>query len=118
MEPDSRLQQLLDTNLNKVALPSSGLMLTDHLAKILEVRPGDKITVEVLEGSRATREVTVVALVKQYLGVTGYMDLSSLNRLMNTGDAISGAYLSTDLNKQEKLFHTYLQIRYWFSIRR
>ncbi len=109
MEPDSRLQQLLDTNLNKVALPSSGLMLTDHLAKILKVRPGDKITVEVLEGSRATREVTVVALVKQYLGVTGYMDLSSLNRLMNTGDAISGAYLSTDLNKQEKLFREFIK---------
>jgi len=109
MEPDSRLQFLLDTNLNKVTLPSSGLMLTDHLAKILKVRPGDKLTVEFLEGSRATREVTVVALVKQYLGVTGYMDLSSLNRLMNTGDSISGAYLVTDKNKQEKLFLDFIK---------
>jgi len=109
MEPDSRLQFLLDTNLNKVTLPSSGLMLTDHLAKILKVRPGDKLTVEFLEGSRATREVTVVALVKQYLGVTGYMDLSSLNRLMNTGDSISGAYLVTDKNKQEKLFLEFIK---------
>jgi putative ABC transport system permease protein len=109
MEPDSRLQFLLDTNLKRVSLPSSGLMLTDHLAKILNVRPGDKITVEVLEGSRATREVAIVALVKQYLGVTGYMDLGSLNRLMNTGDSVSGAYLVTDPNKQEKLFLKFIQ---------
>lgn len=109
MEPDSRLQFLLDTNLNKVTLPSSGLMLTDHLAKILNVRPGDKLTVEVLEGSRATREVSIVALVKQYLGVTGYMDLSSLNKLMNTGDSVSGAYLVTDKNKQEKFFLDFIK---------
>ncbi|MBN1474919.1 MAG: ABC transporter permease [Syntrophaceae bacterium] len=109
MEPDSRLQFLLDTNLKKVTLPSSGLMLTDHLAKLLHVRPGDKLTIEVLEGSRATREVTVVALVKQYLGVTGYMDLSSLNRLMNTGDSVSGAYLVTDKNKQGKLFLDFIK---------
>ena len=109
MDPDSRLQFLLDTNLNRVTLPSSGLMLTDHLAKILKVRPGDKLTIEVLEGSRATREVTVVALVKQYLGVTGYMDLSSLNRLMKTGDSVSGAYLVTDKNKQEKLFLDFIK---------
>ena len=110
MEPDSRLQFLLDKNLKEVSLPSSGLMLTDYLATILDVRPGDKLTVEVLEGSRSTREVTVAVLIKQYLGVMGYMDLTTLNRLMNTGDAVTGAYLTYDSKHQDNLFRKFINM--------
>ncbi|HDQ03256.1 MAG TPA: ABC transporter permease [Deltaproteobacteria bacterium] len=110
MEPDSRLQFLLDTNLNRMALPTAGLMLTDHLAKILDVRPGDKVEVEMLEGSRSRREVTATALIKQYLGVMGYMDLDALNRLMNTGDSVSGAYLTIDPKHEENIFRKFIKI--------
>ena len=57
---------------------------------------------EVLEGSKAIRQIPVVALAKQYLGVMGYMNLDALNRLMNEGEAISGAYLVTDSNYQSQ----------------
>ena len=52
--------------------------------------------VEALEGKRPVREAVVADLVKQYVGVSAYMDLSALNRLMGEGEAISGAYLFTD----------------------
>ena len=77
-------------------------MLTDYLGNILGVKAGDMLTVETLEGSKAVRQVPVVALAKQYLGVMGYMDLNALNRLMQEGDAISGAYLVTDAIIQRK----------------
>ena len=54
----------------------------------------------------------VVALVKQYLGVMGYMDITALNRLMREGDAISGAYLVTDaLYTEETLIRVLLKCR-------
>ena len=102
IEPDSRLHQLLDTDLKRVALPPSGIVLTDYLGKILGVNTGDMLTIEVLEGSKAIRQVPVAALVKQYLGVMGYMDIAALNRLMREGSAISGAYLVTDSLYREK----------------
>lgn len=108
IEPDSRLTRLLDDRLRPVALPPEGIMLTDHLGKLLGIRPGDLLTVEALEGSRAIRQVPVVALVKQYLGVMGYMDLSALNRLMREGDAISGAHLVTDSRREKQLFETFV----------
>ena len=40
----------------------------------------------------------------------GYMDLSALNRLMDEGDAISGAYLVTDSNYRKKLFQTFVEM--------
>lgn len=106
IEPDSRLHLLLNTHLQAVSLPPSGIVLTDHLGKILGVKAGDMLTIEVLEGSKPVRQAPVVALVKLYLGVMGYMDISALNRFMKEGDAISGAYLVTDPVHAEKLYQS------------
>jgi putative ABC transport system permease protein len=96
IEPDARLYRLLDTALRPIEIPSSGMLLTDQLGKILGVRAGDRVIVEALEGKRPVRELFVAALVKQYVGVSAYMDLSALNRFMDEGEAISGAYLFVD----------------------
>ena len=96
VEPGGDIQRLLDTDLRPVALPSDGILLTDYLAMLLDVRVGDRLIVEVLEGSRPVRETIVTGLVREYLGVSGYMDLSALNHFMREGPTLSGAYLSID----------------------
>lgn len=110
IEPDSRLHPLLDTNLKPVALPQEGIVLNDYLGKILGVKAGDMLTVETLEGSKAIRQVQVVALVKLYLGVMGYMDVKALNRLMKEGNAVSGVYLTADAQYQEKLYRSFVNM--------
>jgi len=110
IEPESRLHLLLDTDLNAISLPPSGIVLNDYLGKFLGVRAGDLLTVEALEGSKPVRQVPVVALVKLYLGVMGYMDVTALNRLMREGDAISGAYLVTDPLYSEKLYRNFIDM--------
>ena len=110
IEPDSRLHPLLDTNLKPVVLPREGIILNDYLGDILGVKAGDMLTVEALEGSKTILQVPVVAVVKLYLGVMGYMDISALNRLMKEGEAISGAYLMTDANYQEKLYRSFVNM--------
>jgi putative ABC transport system permease protein len=110
IEPESRLHLLLDTDLNAISLPPSGIVLNDYLGKFLGVKAGDLLTVEVLEGSKPVRQVPVVALVKLYLGVMGYMDVTALNRLMREGDAISGAYLVTDPLYDEKLYRRFIDM--------
>lgn len=96
VEPGGDLQRLLDVAQKPIRLPPDGVVLTDFLGEILGVRPGDRLIVEVLEGSRPVREVTIAALVKEYMGVAAYMDLAALNRFMREGPAISGAYLAVD----------------------
>ena len=51
-----------------------------------------------------TTPTTVVGLVKEYMGVSGYMDLHALNQFMREGSAISGAYLSVDSAQLPALF--------------
>jgi putative ABC transport system permease protein len=104
MEPGGDIQRLLDADLHPVTLPPDGLLLTDYLGKLLDVRPGDRVTVEVLEGDRPVHETTVVGLVKEYMGVFGHMELHALNRFLREGAAISGAYLSVDSARLQSLF--------------
>jgi len=101
---DGDLRRLVDTNLNPVTLPKAGIVMTDFLAQQLGIKAGDTVTVEILEGNRPVKQVPVVALVKEYLGVTAYMDLGALNRLMKEGHALSGAYLAIDLAHADQVF--------------
>lgn len=103
-EPGSRLYRLLDMKLQAVDMPKSGILLTDYLGAMLGITEGDMLTVEVLEGSRPSLQVPVVGLVKQYIGLMGFMDLSALNRMMKEGNAISGAYLSIDPLFQSRVY--------------
>ncbi|MDD4930339.1 MAG: FtsX-like permease family protein [Gallionella sp.] len=104
MEPGGDIQRLLDADLRPVALPPDGILLTDFLAKLLDLRAGDHVVVEVLEGNRPVREAVVAGLVKEYMGVSGYMDLAALNRFMQEGPVLSGAYLSVDSAQLASLY--------------
>jgi putative ABC transport system permease protein len=102
--PAGDLERLLDTRLGRVELPPAGVALTDYLGELLGARPGDLVTVEVLEGHRPVRQVPVVSLVPEYLGVSAYMDLHALDRLLGEGPAISGAYLAVDESALERVY--------------
>ena len=104
VEPGGDIQRLLDADLRAVALPEDGILLTDFLAGMLDVRVGDRVVVEVLEGGRPVRETTVAGVVREYLGVSGYMHLASLNRFMQEGPTLSGAYLSVDSAQLQTLY--------------
>jgi putative ABC transport system permease protein len=105
LPPETRLRRLLNTDLEPVALPLQGILLTDYLAnEILRVQPGDLLTVEVLDGARPIQQVPVAGLIKEYLGISGYMRIDNLNRLLREGHAISGAYLSADAALQPEVY--------------
>lgn len=96
LEADGDLFRIVDTQYKVFRLPPDGLVLTTALAKELAVKPGDVITVEVLEGVRPTLQVPIMGLVDEVLGMSAYMDLRALNRLMREGGTISGVRLAVD----------------------
>jgi len=101
--PDAYLRRVIDTDLNPVTVPRGGVLLTERLAEILGVRPGEDLTVEIMEGRRRTRQVPLAGLSEQYLGVAAYMELDALNRLVGEGQAISGALLLIDPGSEPEL---------------
>jgi putative ABC transport system permease protein len=105
IEPAGQLHRSLDRSLEPVAVPPGGVVLTDHLAnEILHVRPGDLLTVEILEGNRPLRQVPVLGITRQYLGVSAYMQQDSLNALMREGPTVTGAYLAVQPGTETELY--------------
>jgi len=104
LDPDGELRRILGADLQEVKLPPVGVVLTDYLAELLGITPGDLLTVEVLEGNRPTLRVPVAGLSSEYLGVSAYMQRAALNRLMQEGDTLSGAYLRVDGNYSARIY--------------
>ena len=101
---NSQLRELLNDKLGRVELPPDGLLLTDQLASTLGASPGDVLTVEILEGRRRTVQIPLAATIKEYIGVSGYMRVDALNRLLREGPAISGAYVQAARENNEEIY--------------
>ena len=104
VEPSRELRRLLDRDQRPVTLPPEGIVLSVKLAEILEADLGDELIVEILEGERPTRTVTVTGMFDELVGISAYMDIHALNRFMREGFSLSGAYLQVDDHYQESLY--------------
>lgn len=78
----SQLTQIVDVNRGAIAVPEEGLVLTSRLADKLQVAIGDEVLVEVLEGRRPKQSITVADTFDSYIGMSAYLNIASLNRLM------------------------------------
>ena len=102
--PDADLRRIIDVDLRPVVLPPAGLAISGWLGKILGVEPGDWVEVDLLEGVRRTVTLPVLALVEDYFGIRGMMDLEALTRLMRESPVVSSVNLSLDDSKRDEFY--------------
>jgi putative ABC transport system permease protein len=100
----ARLRRVVGADGRVEPAPAAGLMLTAPLAEILDVSPGDRVDVELLEGRRATRPMVVRALSTEMVGVAGYASFEELDRLTGDRGVVSGAVLSVDPVGRHELY--------------
>ncbi|HLR91192.1 MAG TPA: ABC transporter permease [Balneolaceae bacterium] len=103
---DPTLHRTLDTDLKPISIPDEGIVLSQNLADILRLNPGDNVRVEIMEGRRYERTIPVAGFAEQYLGLGAYMNLDAVNRLAGSGSAISGAFLMVDEKYEHELIQT------------
>jgi len=99
----AELRRVLNRQLLPVTLPADGLVLSRKLAEILGATTGDKLAIEVIQGARLTTNLTVAAIVDEYIGLGAYIDSVALSRLLREDDAVSGVYLRIDPQRRKAL---------------
>jgi len=104
--PTPRFRRIVDRNGEPIRLPPGGVVLSQTLANALDITTGDIVTMEVLEGHRPTRRVEVSGLVDDLLGLSAYMDMEALHRLMQEGDIATGALMLVDSAQEAELSTT------------
>ena len=102
--PESpRLRRIVDREGAPIRLPPSGVVLSRKLGEVLDVEPGDVVTLDVLEGHRPTLDVVVSGLVDDLLGLSAYMNIGALHELMHEGEVSTGALLLVDTSREAEL---------------
>ena len=94
--PDAELRRVLDKHGRVAALPERGVLLSRTLADLLELRVGDPVAIEVLEGDRRRSRVQVSGLVDDVYGLFGYMQADALSHLLGDEGRVTLALLSVD----------------------
>lgn len=100
---ESRLLRLYDLDFRQVPIPKEGVLLTSVLAEILDVKEGDVVQVELKEGDRGERELTVAALIDERFGTQGYLLKPYLHELLREGPRFSSALLRIDATMEREM---------------
>ncbi len=93
---DTQMRSLRNRLGDVVPLPPHGVVLTDMLAETLGIEVGDQVEVDLHEGARGTRRVTVAGLVDESFGLQGHMRMRALREWLGEGPVVSMAVLRTD----------------------
>jgi putative ABC transport system permease protein len=101
---DADLNRIIDIDLKPVVLPESGLAISSMLARILRVKVGDSVEIDLLDGARRTVSLPVTAMVEDYFGIRGMMDAEALARLMREAPVANSVNLSFDQNQREAFY--------------
>ncbi len=93
---DAELRRVLDQHGVVEPLPEHGLVLTEKLAEILGVRPGDSVTLEIREGERAHVVAPVAATVDEAFGLQAHARAATVAALLGEEPLVTSALLLLD----------------------
>ena len=102
---EPQLHRIVDMQQQVLAPPHSGLLLTDRLAERLEVKPGDSVRVEFLDGRREVLDLSVSGVVSEMMGMNAYIERSVLNRLLREGDLVNQITVTVDRGHEPELLN-------------
>ena len=102
---EPQLHRIVDMQQQVLAPPHGGLLLTDRLAERLDVRPGDSVRVEFLDGRREAMDLSVSGVVAEMMGMNAYIERSALNRLLREGDLVNQITLTVDRGHEPELLN-------------
>lgn len=101
---DAQLSPVYDSVRGELELPAAGLLVSSKLAELLEVEPGDRVNIEVLEGRRPVLDVPVAGVFETNIGTPAYMRMDALNRLLRERPVASAVHLAVDPRRESELF--------------
>ena len=105
----SELQRIVDVAQQRHEAGEDGLLLTDRLARKLDLRVGDTVRVEWQEGARTVWTLPVSGVVQEMMGMNAYIARSSLNHLLREGDMVNQLTLSVERGRETELLQALQQ---------
>ncbi len=99
IEPNSFLRPILDTKGNSITIEDEGIVVSEKLSEILDLRVGERLHIKPLQRGKKEKSVVIKKIVPQYLGLSAYMSIKAVSRLLQEGYLINGALLKVESGK-------------------
>lgn len=104
LERDTEFYSFRTGSGTNVDLPKNGMLITENLAKALDIDRGDTVRVKSYLPGRDDVDLRVSDVIKQTLGMNAYMEIDAMGALLVEKNVINGVYVnSKDPNLNEKL---------------
>lgn len=79
-----------------IKLPKKGILLSEGLAKYIGVKKGEKVKIENFIPGKDDLYVRVEGIIKQSLGLNGYMNIDFMREKLLQKNLLTGVYLNSD----------------------
>jgi putative ABC transport system permease protein len=104
LDREHQLTTPLDERDQPIAIPPTGLLLSEKLAELLAAKVGDRVELIPVLGQRLPREVPVAAIAREYMGANAYADIGYLSRLVNEPVITNHIQLTVETSRLNDLY--------------
>jgi putative ABC transport system permease protein len=101
---DLELSRILDADMRSVPVPQRGLLISERVAEVLDLKEGDMAEIEILEGRRGTVFAPVSRIIRAYIGLAAYMSDEALAEMLDEGPRASGVHVIYDRAQENRLY--------------
>ncbi|KNF08196.1 ABC-type transport system, involved in lipoprotein release, permease component [Gottschalkia purinilytica] len=95
LKENTKSYRFTDIENKTVKLPERGILLSQGLANFIGAKKGDKIKIKSFVPGKKDLNVEVKEVVKQSLGINGYMNIEEVEDELFYKDKITGVYLNS-----------------------
>lgn len=100
----AEMRQLLDKNNKKIPLPENGLLLGRYFMRNWNLRPGDVVQIEILEGKQKIFNNVVSGFSDELFGQSATMNLKELSDILDEEPAYNQVMVKADPKKINQLY--------------
>lgn len=92
---DTKFYAFHDTGGAEVEIPRKGMLISENLAKALDVEKGDSVRAKSYIPGKDDVDIRVTGVIKQTLGMNAYMELNTMGETLLEKHIINGVYVDT-----------------------
>lgn len=100
---ESALCRLYDEEGKTVQVQDQGIVLSRHMANVLDVEAGDSIEVKVSYPKERISRVEVTGIISQYMGSTAYMSYGGVGKISDYRNVYTSVLLKAPLQVREEI---------------
>lgn len=96
VDKDTIMYNFKDSSGKDIKLTDNGIYLSEILAKVLDVKVGDEISIKNFMPDKEDKTARVNGIVQQYLGSNAYVDMEMMHKILDEKDVITGVLINSE----------------------